>query len=172
MFKIGDYIMYNKSGVCRVIDIADRTFGGRAESAPYYTLEAVYGTETVFLPVENNSPMLKYRAIISKDEAANFISEIPGLLDRYIMNIPVVEQRELQNFYKSLIASDDIYEWLKILAYILNKKRTMLNGGKKLCQTDKIYEMKAKNLLYGELATALEEDKENLGQELDGKYMK
>lgn len=38
----------------------------------------------------------------------------------------------------------------------------MRNGGKKLCQTDKIYEDKVEQLMFGELSIALDRDRDEV----------
>ena len=53
-------------------------------------------------------------------------------------------------------------DWLKLLSYIYRKKEVMRNGGKKLCQTDKIYEDKVEQLMFGELSIALDRDRDEV----------
>ena len=152
MFEVGAYIMYGKSGVCKVKAVGDPQLSGIGVGEVYYTLEPVYGSETIFIPVDAK---VRMRPILEKVSAEQLMGEIPALLKEFSEQIPQMEQRELPNYYKSLLESGEISDVLRLLACIYEKRRSMEKGGKKLCQTDKLYESKAEELLYGELAAAL-----------------
>lgn len=65
MFKIGDYIMYSLTGVCKVTDIIKEKYFDSDEK-DYYVLEPVYATtKTVIkIPVDNKKVFM--RPIITK----------------------------------------------------------------------------------------------------------
>ena len=76
-------------------------------------------------------------------------------------------QRGKQLVFRILfgVGQGDVYkrqDVLQLLAYIYAKKNSAERGGKKLCQTDKLYEGKAEELIFGELATALGVSKEEI----------
>lgn len=159
MFETGSYIMYGKTGVCKVKAVGEPQLSGIDAGKLYYTLEPVYGSETIFIPVDAKVPM---RPILEKEEAQKLLEQIPQLLKQYGAQPPELEQRELPNYYKSLLETGNILDVLQLLAYIYAKKNSAERSGKKLCQTDKLYEGKAEELIFGELATALGVSKEEI----------
>lgn len=163
MFEVGAYIMYGRSGVCKVREVGKPQLSGMDMDRLYYTLEPLYGSETIFIPVDAKVCM---RPILSRQEAEEMLEQIPALLDRYREEIPVLEQRELANYYKSLLETGEFLDTLRLLAYIGVKRNNAEKGGKKLCQTDKVYGSKAEELIYGELAIALELEWEQLQERL------
>ncbi|MBR0438025.1 MAG: CarD family transcriptional regulator [Clostridia bacterium] len=159
MFDVGTYVMYNRTGVCQVMNIGSNSMPDVFENDDlFYTLKAVYGTEIIYLPVDSD----KLREIVNKEAAELFLKKTPSLIEQFREEDPKVEQRELSNFYKSLLANSDMEDWLKLLSYIYRKKEVMRNGGKKLCQTDKIYEDKVEQLMFGELSIALDRDRDEV----------
>ncbi len=144
MFEVGSYIMYGKSGVCKVTAIGDPQLSGMDSGQEYYTLEPVYGSETIFIPI--NAKVLM-RPILGKEYARKLLEQIPELLKKFSTQIPQLEQRELPNYYKSLLASGEVMDILRLLSYIYHKRANMEKGGRKLCQTDRLYENRAEELL-------------------------
>ena len=88
MYEQGSLIMYDSTGVCRVEDVAPMN-GSRVEDvAPmngshgvdrnrlYYKLVPVYGSGTIYVPVDTKIFM---RPILSYDEALSLIRRIPTI---------------------------------------------------------------------------------------------
>lgn len=167
MFEVGSYIIYGKSGVCKVKAVGEPQLSGIDTEKLYYTLEPVYGSETIFIPIDAKVPM---RSILGREEAQELLEQIPQLLAQFGAQLPELEQRELPNYYKSLLGTGEILDELRLLACIYAKKNSAERGGKKLCQTDKLYEGKAEELLFGELATALGVSKEEIAAGFNAEF--
>ena len=99
MFEVGSYIIYGKSGVCKVKAVGEPQLSGIDTEKLYYTLEPVYGSETIFIPIDAKVPM---RPILGREEAQELLEQIPQLLAQFGAQLPELEQRELPNYYKSL----------------------------------------------------------------------
>ena len=74
MYHTGEFIVYGTSGVCEVTAVGQPAFA-RDEGRLYYTLTPVYGTETIYIPVD--SPVFM-RPVISREQAEALIESIPG----------------------------------------------------------------------------------------------
>ena len=75
MYHTGEFIVYGTSGVCEVTAVGQPAFA-RDEGRLYYTLTPVYGTETIYIPVD--SPVFM-RPVISREQAEALIESIPAI---------------------------------------------------------------------------------------------
>ena len=136
MFKAGEYIIYNNN-VCRIKEIRNKEF---------YVMNPVDDESlTITLPVDNNS----IKEVMNKKEALNLIDNI---LDVEVLDI---DGKLLENEYKKLIKSDDIYDKIKIIKTSYMRNIIRENNGKKLSETDNNYLNKAEKVVYNELAISL-----------------
>ena len=75
MFKIGDYIVHGRNGVCKVVDITHIDISGADKNQLYYTLVPMKSADSkIFYPVDSNKVMM--RSVLSKEEAKNIVSAI------------------------------------------------------------------------------------------------
>ena len=73
MFKVGDYVVYGNSGVCRVEDIGPISIGSKDKD--YYTLVPVYGRNSRLYTVVNSDKVV-IRPIMTKQESDALIDEM------------------------------------------------------------------------------------------------
>lgn len=148
MFKIGDYIMYGVTGVCKVTDIIKEKYFNNEED--YYVLEPVYATtETIIkIPVANKKVFM--RDIISKEDIDNLIEEIP--LEKEVW---IDDERERNHQFKLMVHSGDCKQWSTLIKSIFLKKEQKKKEGKKITQEDERLMKSAEKLLNEEIATIL-----------------
>ena len=148
MFKIGDYIMYGVTGVCKVTDIIKEKYFNNEED--YYVLEPVYATtETIIkIPVANKKVFM--RNIISKEDIDNLIEEIP--LEKEVW---IDDERERNHQFKLMVHSGDCKQWSTLIKSIFLKKEQKKKEGKKITQEDERLMKSAEKLLNEEIATIL-----------------
>ena len=148
MFKIGDYIMYGVTGVCKVTDIIKEKYLNNEED--YYVLEPVYATtETIIkIPVANKKVFM--RNIISKEDIDNLIEEIP--LEKEVW---IDDERERNYKFKSMVRSGDYRQWSTLIKTIFLKREEKKLEGKKITQEDERLFKSAEKLLNEEIATIL-----------------
>ena len=80
MFDVGTYVMYNRTGVCQVMNIGSNSMPDVFENDDlFYTLKAVYGTEIIYLPVDSD----KLREIVNKEAAELFLKKTPSLIEQF-----------------------------------------------------------------------------------------
>ncbi|MCI8513234.1 MAG: hypothetical protein HFI93_01170 [Lachnospiraceae bacterium] len=151
MFAKGDYIIYGNSGVCRVDEIGTPAGVASAdEGRIYYTLTPVYGTGTIYIPVDGKVFM---RPVISRDEAERLIDRIPEIREDTCEHR---DQKLLANHYKSFIQSHECEDLVQLIKSIYARNQYMIRNGKKAGTTDRQYMKKAEELLHGELSVVLE----------------
>lgn len=154
MYKINDVIVYGKHGVCRIDGIGALSMGSADKE--YYTLRPIYQQDAVvYVPVDNDKIVMRY--VISKPEAENIINDIPKM--EFIV---VANERERENMYKEILKNCDCREIVRMIKTIHQRKITRLQDGKKSTAIDEKYFRMAEEKLYGELAFALDIEKEKV----------
>ncbi len=151
MFEIGELLIYDTTGVCKVMEI------GVPEGLPmakkdrqYYKLAPVFGSGTIYIPVDTQVFM---RPVISREEADKLIKRIPEIREDFCesSNLKVIEDH-----YKASIMSHDCADLVQLIKTVYTKRKNQEKNGKKTGKTDQDYMKKAKKLLYEELSIALE----------------
>lgn len=146
MFKKGDMVVYENTGVCRISDIKALD---RSEKL-YYCLEPLFDTGIIYSPVESKKVNLRYTA--SKEEAEIMIDMIPSVQTE---TFHCKSFQELTAHYKSIMKTHSCKSLIKLLMSIYEKKRTAIQNGKKIGQIDERFMKKAEDMLYGEFSVSL-----------------
>ena len=73
MFKVGDYVVYGNSGVCRIENIGTLSIGSKDKD--YYTLVPVYGRNSRLYSVVDSDKVV-IRPIMTKQESDALIDEM------------------------------------------------------------------------------------------------
>ena len=158
MYNIGDYVIYGRTGICVVKEIGYCELPGIGGSRLYYTLNPVYAAETIYTPVDTSIFM---RRAINRDEAIGLIRQIPTI-ENAMDNSFDISGRELPDYYKSLMASHDCKDLIRLIITVYSKTQQALQDKRKIGQTDQNFMRNAENMLYGELSVALGIDKESV----------
>ena len=151
MFEIGSLLIYNTTGVCKVLDI------GIPEGLPvadkkkkYYKLAPVFGSGTIYIPVDTKVFM---RPVISHEEAENLIRKIPEIREDICESHNL---KTLEDHYKASLMSHRCEDLVQLIKNVYTKKKNLEKNGKKTGKTDQQYMKQAKKLLHEELSIALE----------------
>ena len=161
MFKVGEYVVYGMSGVCRVDEIGPMSMSGMDSDKEYYTLTPIYTKGSrVFTPVDNQKIVM--REILSKDEICNLIDCM-----RSIEPIEVVDDKKRELAYKEALKSCDCTELIRIILTVQKRKEERLAQGKKMSACDERYLKSAQESLYGEFAIGLEIDKSEVEEYIE-----
>jgi CarD family transcriptional regulator len=151
MYKVGDLIVYGKTGVCRVEEIKPIDPEGSGEEVLYYTLVPLYRTGTAFVPV--NSDKVQLRPIISKKEVEDLINEIPSIDVKAYYNSSL---SQLIDHYEKSLSSHSCLDLIKLTMSLYKKKRNLEEQNRKFGVVDGRFMKKAEELLFGEFAAVLE----------------
>lgn len=153
MFNIGDLIIYSGEGVCKVEEIGNPVIGGKTADRLYYTLSPLYRSGRVLAPVEGKVFM---RPVMSREDAMALIEAIPATEEE------ACEERNLRmltEHYQTRLQQYDPMELVRVIKSVQKKRDLALSRGKKLGQIDERFMHRAEEMLYGELAVALEIEK-------------
>lgn len=154
MFKIGDYVVYGSTGICKIEDITQLDIADSDKL--YYVLVPDNGRGgKSFLPVDNTKVVL--RAVISKEEALQLIDRIPRIEEIGVGNDKLREEK-----YKELARQCDCESWVSIIKTIYVRKQQRIAQGKKITATDDKYCRIAEDSLYSELGFAIGKNKDEM----------
>ena len=148
MFNVDDYIMYGMTGVCKVLDITKEKLINDVQRE-YYVLSPIYSDSTIIkTPVDNKKILM--RNIISKEDVASLINDIPNMETSWIDNEKIRSQQ-----FKTMLKSGQCEELIKIIRSIYFNKEYTKTIGKKSPQADNDIMKEAERLLNEEFATIL-----------------
>lgn len=156
MYKTGDLIIYSGEGVCRVERVGLLEMSGANKGKQYYTLQPVYRDGKIFIPVDTTVFM---RPVITREEAETLIQRIPEIESEVYENRNL---RMLNEHYQSLLQSHDCEDMLQLIKAIYTKQQENIAAGKKPGLVDERYMKRAEDILYGELAVALDVPKDSV----------
>ncbi len=157
MYQVGDLIFYGNTGVCEVKGITTRDAGKANDKELYYVLEPVYQNCKIFIPV--NTTEVFMRPVISKDEAKQLIDTIPTL---QVETYEDYTSSQLTECYESLIKTHDCADLIELTMSIYTKKQLAEQKKHKFGAIDDKFMKRAEELLFGELAIALDIPKEKV----------
>lgn len=151
MFSIGEKIMYGGTGVCVVEDITDIKPSRLEPSRAYYILRPLYQSGTIQTPVDNDK--VPIRPVMTRSEAEELVDDIPGITASicYERNLSA-----LRNHYQQQLSSFDCRDLIRMTKSIYAKKKDAERRQKKIGVTDEKFLRRAEDLLFGELAVALD----------------
>ena len=150
MFEIGEKIVYGSTGVCEVENIAPMDFAGKGEKELYYVLHPLYQDGVIYAPVQGTVYM---RPILSAQEVDRLIDGIPQI------EASVVEERSLTTLaahYETILSTHDCRELLTLSMSLYEKKQRARQQKKKFGQIDTRFMKRTEELLFGEMAAALD----------------
>lgn len=149
MYEVGTLVVYGGSGVCRVDAVGASALSGGAPARSYYTLAPLYGTETIYAPVDTKVAM---RSILTRDEALDLIREMPAIEPA---PLDIRNPQALSRYYQDTFQAHDCRSLVRLLKTIHAKNAALRKAGKKPGKIEERYQKRAEELLYGELALVL-----------------
>jgi len=157
MYQVGDLILYGSTGVCKVADITTQELAGKDKKQLFYVLEPLYQNCTIFTPV--NTTKIFMRPIISKGEAERLIDMIPAIRAEAYHNRAL---NQLAEHYKASLSTHDCSDLIELSMSIYAKKQFAEQQKRKFGAVDEKFMKRAEELLFGELAAALDIPKEKV----------
>lgn len=158
MFQVGDYVVYGTTGVCLVLDVGMMDLSESTRDRLYYTLSPLGDRDgKIYTPVDNQKVIL--RSVLTKGQAEELIDDI-----RNIGTLWVKDEKRREEIYKEVLRKCDCREWVKIIKTLYLRRQSRLAEGKKVTAVDERYLKMVEMNLYGELAIALEIEKEEVGE--------
>lgn len=159
MFNKGDKVFYGHTGVCVVEDVSEKALTKNLKGL-YYTLRPLYQQNNIiYAPALSDKVFI--RGIISKSEAKRLIESVPELLINAL-------DGQTEEDYKAALESHSCEELLELAVKIYSKKQAAKRNKKKLGFIDERYLKLTEELLFGELAAALDISLEEVPKVLFG----
>ena len=157
MFSIGEKVMYGGTGVCVVEKITTVKLSGMDHERPYYVLRPVYQSGTIQTPVDNTK--VPIRPVMTRSEAEQLVDGIPDITASicYEKNLSA-----LRNHYQQQLSTFDSRDLIRMTKSIYAKKKDAESRQKKIGMTDEKFLRRAEDLLFGELAVALDISREEV----------
>ena len=146
MLKEGDLIMHETAGVCRVT--GETTLGGL--TGVYYILCPLYMKDATFYTPRDNGKV-KIRPIMTREDALTLIDALPTVDSIKFQNFNDQKQRS-----NEILKSGDSLQLASLTKSLYEEQSRRAKRGKKSSLNDSTLLKKAELLLFGELATALE----------------
>ncbi len=160
MYQTEQLILYGKTGVCRVEGTVSQPVPGEKTARLYYVLRPLYQSGSILAPVDNvDSGVIFTRPIMSREEAQAFIKELPDLKSEPYYNQNLSQLREHYREQLGSLAGQDL---ARLICSIYLKMQETKAEKRKLGAVDQQFMDEAENLLYGELAAALDIDRDQV----------
>ena len=148
-YKVGDYIVHEVSGVCKVVEICEQALRGRGSEKLYYSLEPVFSKGTrLTTPVDSK---VRIRDVIPSEEFELLIERVP--------EFPILHEenaRARTEMFKEEIAKFDIDALATVLKTVYLRKELRIAEGKKVMASDEKIINIASKKLFEEMAFSMD----------------
>ena len=148
MFAVGEKIVYGEHGVCTVDKVAPLDMSGVSKNKLYYHLTPLIGNGTFFTPVDSEAYM---RPVMDRQAAEALIDAIPGIEPAICTDSRF---NHVDAFYKELFRAHSC----EVLVSIVKGLNTRMAERKTKSSRAEATMKRAKEMLHGELAVALDMD--------------
>lgn len=148
MFAVGEKIVYGEHGVCTVDKVAPLEMSGVSKNKLYYHLSPLIGSGTFFTPVDSDAYM---RPVMGRQEAEALIDAMPGIEPAICMDNRF---NHVDAFYKELFRTHSC----EVLVSIVKGLNSRMAERKTKSSRAEATMKRAKEMLHGELAVALDMD--------------
>ena len=151
-YEVGDYVMHESAGVCKVASIEECALQGKGSEKLYYKLLPVYHTDgQITTPVEDKNHRIR---------DVKTSEEMQSILD-HVDELTVVEERNertRQEKIKAQIALFDPKPLAGVVKTVYLSKKKRLSEGKKAMSVDERILQQAGARLFEEMAFAMKSD--------------
>jgi CarD family transcriptional regulator len=150
MYSVGDLVVYGSVGVCKVEAIGVPALSAIDETRSYYTLTPLYKDGRIYAPTDTCTFV---RPVISRDAAISLIKRMP-FIDASIYETKHIGL--LKEHYQGLLHSHDCADLVHLIKSVYVKRQSLAENKKSLGQVEAQYMKRAEEMLYDELAVALD----------------
>ena len=148
LYAVGEKIVYGEHGVCTVEKVAPLDMSGVPKSKLYYHLTPLVGSGKFFTPVDSEAYM---RPVMDRQAAEALIDAMPGIEPAICTDNRF---NHVDAYYKELFRSHSC----EALVSIVKGLNTRMAERKTRSSRAEATMKRAKEMLHGELAVALDMD--------------
>ncbi len=150
-FKPNDTVIYGGQGVCKLLEICEKDFGGEAKT--YYVLRPAFSGSSVFyVPTGSEQLTSKLRLLKTADEIFSIVNA-KTLVDW------IEEDRPRQNFFKQIVDGGSTETLVSAFRLLCTKQKEYVTSGRKLRAADEKVLRDMERLLFEEFSFAFEIEK-------------
>ena len=154
-YKVGEYLIHERSGVCQVAEIVEKALQGKGTEKLYYSLQPIYENSShILTPVDSK---VRIRNVKSKLEMEQLLEQLPDLEFIDESNPRVIAEK-----FKEKIAQFDPYILATVVKSIYLRKQMRMAAGKKAMSSDEKIMQNAGKRLFEEMAFAMDSDVETI----------
>lgn len=149
VLKVNDVIIYGSQGVCKIVDITEKSMTGAKKK--YYVLKPVADQgATIYAPTDNAHVLKKMRRLLSEAEINQLIDSMPAETGIWVKN-----DNDRKEIYKQILAGGNHVELIKMIKAIYAHKKERETEGKRLHMVDGHFFKDAEQILYNEFQYVL-----------------
>ncbi len=149
MYQVSQLVVYGIHGVCRIVQMEERTVD--RQRVRYYVLEPLSQPGTRYLiPSQNPAALAKIRPLLEKERLLSLLISDPNLQDW------ISDENRRKQYYRQIITSGDAGALIRMLHCLDKYKRSQAELGRKLHMSDENFLRDARKVLSGEICAVLE----------------
>lgn len=157
MFQVGEQVLYGIHGVCRIVDLEERTVDRK--KILYYVLEPREQAGTkYYVPTTNQSAVSRLRKIMTRQELETLLDSEEVRQDCWIN-----DEKQRKQCYRELISSGDRTRLISMVRTLHARKKIQAEAGRKFHLCDENFLRDAERLLSSEFSLVLDLPPEELG---------
>jgi len=151
-YKVDDIVVYGTHGVCKIAEETINTVNRQERS--YYVLKPLNDAKsTIFVPMDSEKLVAKFRHLLSLEEIHSLIDELPSEETPWIKN-----ERARKEHYRQILNDSSLSDMIGMIRTLHAKRAEREKLGKGLHIIDESFMKKAEKMLYDELSYVLKID--------------
>ena len=163
MFKIGDVVVYSATGVCKISDICEKSFG--ADVLQYYMLSPLMKkSSTVFVPINNEKLTQKMHHVLTENE----FEETFAIANSQVFVRPDSES-ERRNKFTEILNSGNRALLIQMVLDLKLYKSQQIQNSRRLHLADERLLSCSQELLFEEIAYVFEIEQDSVQEFLKSK---
>lgn len=159
-FRIGDYVFYQRIGICMVEWIGEMESPKDHTLKMYYRLTPIFEGGNILSPAEHAHKTA--RKIISSETARQLLADFCE-----IEELSLKEGKNNEEEYREIIRSMDCYQMAQLFKTLYLRKQLRLESKKTFRQIDEKYLRLTQKLISGEIAISLQENPNQISERME-----
>lgn len=148
MYQVCQMVVYGSHGVCRIVQMEERTVD--RQNLSYYVLEPLAQPGTRYLiPSHNPAALAKLRPLLSKEHMTDLLRSAPDAKDW------ISDENRRKQHYRQIITSGDAGALITMVQCLEKHKQVQAEAGRKLHLCDENFLRDAQKVLSGEISVVM-----------------
>lgn len=149
MYGVSQMVVYGIHGVCRIVQMEERTVDRQVVS--YYVLEPLSQPGTRYLiPSHNPAALAKLRPLLDRERLMQMLDAAPHAQDW------IADENRRKQYYRQIITSGDAAALINMVHCLENYKQAQAEAGRRLHLCDENFLRDAQKVLDGEISVVLD----------------